>query len=333
MVVPEVEDDRAAVGDQLGGPPADRGLLDGVLAQPERRVGLVAGPDREGAAVGPPDEALFGEPGQVAPDRLVGDAQGLDQVAAADATALADEIGDHLQPVGRQELLTRADEACHTIPQNTTQTHGDESDDERDRAPAPRADVRDDGRRSGASSSARSSSTGSATSGATSTPTWARRGSRSASIAALEPDDYIVSTHRGHGHAIAKGHDPRLMMAELFGKETGYCHGRGGSMHVASRAIRNLGANGVVAGGLGIATGAALAIKQRGGSEVVVAFCSDGASANGHVARIDEPGRDLGPAGDLRPREQPVRGLDPDPRQRPGRAPLERGPRATACPG
>jgi len=101
------------------------------------------------------------------------------------------------------------------------------------------------------------------------------------SIAAIEPEDYIVSTHRGHGHAIAKGHDPRLMMAELFGKETGYCHGRGGSMHVASRSIRNLGANGVVAGGLGIATGSALAIKQRGGTGVVVAFCSDGASANG----------------------------------------------------
>lgn len=100
-------------------------------------------------------------------------------------------------------------------------------------------------------------------------------------IAALEPDDYIVSTHRGHGHAIAKGHDPKLMMAELFGKETGYCHGRGGSMHVASRSIRNLGANGVVGGGLGIGDGAALAIKQRGGKEVVVAFCSDGSSANG----------------------------------------------------
>ncbi|HEX6655972.1 MAG TPA: thiamine pyrophosphate-dependent dehydrogenase E1 component subunit alpha, partial [Candidatus Limnocylindria bacterium] len=98
---------------------------------------------------------------------------------------------------------------------------------------------------------------------------------------AINHDDYIVSTHRGHGHAIAKGHEPRLMMAELFGKETGYCHGRGGSMHVASRSVRNLGANGVVAGGLGIAAGAALAIKQRGGSEVVVAFCSDGSSANG----------------------------------------------------
>jgi pyruvate dehydrogenase E1 component alpha subunit len=101
------------------------------------------------------------------------------------------------------------------------------------------------------------------------------------SIAAIDPDDYIVSTHRGHGHAIAKGHDPKRMMAELFGKETGYCHGRGGSMHVASRSVRNLGANGVVAGGLGIATGAALAIKQRGGREVVLAFCSDGSSANG----------------------------------------------------
>ena len=100
------------------------------------------------------------------------------------------------------------------------------------------------------------------------------------SIAALEPEDSIVSTHRGHGHAIAKGHEPARMMAELFGKETGYCHGRGGSMHVASRAVHNLGANGVVAGGLGIATGAALAVKQRGGTEVVVAFCSDGSAAN-----------------------------------------------------
>ena len=100
-------------------------------------------------------------------------------------------------------------------------------------------------------------------------------------MAALEPDDYIVSTHRGHGHAIAKGHDPRRMMAELFGKETGYCRGRGGSMHVASRSVRNLGANGIVGGGLPIANGAALAIRQRKGSEVVVAFCSDGSSANG----------------------------------------------------
>jgi acetoin:2,6-dichlorophenolindophenol oxidoreductase subunit alpha len=101
------------------------------------------------------------------------------------------------------------------------------------------------------------------------------------SIAALEADDYIVSTHRGHGHAIAKGHEPRRMMAELFGRETGYCRGRGGSMHVASRSVRNLGANGIVGGGLAIAVGAAMAIHQRGGREVVGAFCSDGSSANG----------------------------------------------------
>ena len=101
------------------------------------------------------------------------------------------------------------------------------------------------------------------------------------SIAALEPDDYIVSTHRGHGHAIAKGHDPRRMMAELFGRDTGYCRGRGGSMHVASRSVRNLGANGIVGGGLAIAVGAAMAIRQRSGTEVVAAFCSDGSSANG----------------------------------------------------
>jgi acetoin:2,6-dichlorophenolindophenol oxidoreductase subunit alpha len=100
-------------------------------------------------------------------------------------------------------------------------------------------------------------------------------------VAAIEAEDYIVSTHRGHGHAIAKGHEPKRMMAELFGKETGYCRGRGGSMHVASRSIRNLGANGIVAGGLGIAAGAAMAITQRGGSDIVVAFCSDGSSAIG----------------------------------------------------
>jgi TPP-dependent pyruvate/acetoin dehydrogenase alpha subunit len=112
-------------------------------------------------------------------------------------------------------------------------------------------------------------------------PYLGEEGIATGAIAALQPDDYIVSTHRGHGHAIAKGHEPRRMMAELFGKETGYCRGRGGSMHVASRSVRNLGANGIVAGGLGIADGAALSIKQRGGSEVVVAFCSDGSSANG----------------------------------------------------
>ena len=101
------------------------------------------------------------------------------------------------------------------------------------------------------------------------------------SITACEPEDYIVSTHRGHGHAIAKGHDPRIMMAELFGKETGYCRGRGGSMHVSNLAQHNLGANGIVGGGIPIATGAALGLKHKGNRQVVLCFFSDGATNNG----------------------------------------------------
>ncbi len=100
-------------------------------------------------------------------------------------------------------------------------------------------------------------------------------------IAAINPDDYIVSTHRGHGHAIAKGHDVRLMMAELLGRETGYCKGRGGSMHVANMKQFNLGANGIVGGGIPLATGAGMAIKQKKTSQVVLCFFSDGAVNNG----------------------------------------------------
>ncbi len=100
-------------------------------------------------------------------------------------------------------------------------------------------------------------------------------------IAAINPDDYIVSTHRGHGHAIAKGHDVKLMMAELMGKETGYCKGRGGSMHVANMKQFNLGANGIVGGGIPLATGAGMAIKQKKTSQVVLCFFSDGAVNNG----------------------------------------------------
>lgn len=101
------------------------------------------------------------------------------------------------------------------------------------------------------------------------------------SIAACEPEDFVVSTHRGHGHAIAKGHDPRLMMAELFGKETGYCRGRGGSMHVSNLAQHNLGANGIVGGGIPIATGAAMALKYKHSRQLVLCFFSDGATNNG----------------------------------------------------
>ena len=100
-------------------------------------------------------------------------------------------------------------------------------------------------------------------------------------FAAIGPQDYFTSTHRGHGHAIARGADPKLAMAELFGKKTGYCKGKGGSMHLADFSVGMLGANGVVGGGFNIATGAALAIKQRHGSDVAVCFFGDGASSRG----------------------------------------------------
>lgn len=99
--------------------------------------------------------------------------------------------------------------------------------------------------------------------------------------AALRPDDYILSTHRGHGHCIAKGADVRRMMAEFLGKETGYCRGRGGSMHIADVEGGNLGANGIVAGGLPIATGVGLSIQVRGSGQVCVAFFGDGAANEG----------------------------------------------------
>jgi len=99
--------------------------------------------------------------------------------------------------------------------------------------------------------------------------------------AALRSDDYITSTHRGHGHAIAKGIELNAIMAELYGKETGACRGRGGSMHVADFSIGMLGANGIVAGGLGIAAGAALSARNRGGDQVAVAFFGDGAINKG----------------------------------------------------
>lgn len=97
----------------------------------------------------------------------------------------------------------------------------------------------------------------------------------------LTPTDYITSTHRGHGHAIAKGVDPAAMFAELYGRETGVCRGRGGSMHVADFSVGMLGANGIVGGGFGIATGAAFAIKYQRRSDVAVCFFGDGAVNKG----------------------------------------------------
>ena len=99
--------------------------------------------------------------------------------------------------------------------------------------------------------------------------------------AALSEEDYITSTHRGHGHCIARGGELKKMVAELLGKKTGYCSGMGGSMHIADLSMGNMGANGIVGGGIPIAVGAALGIKIRKRDAVAVAFFSDGASCNG----------------------------------------------------
>jgi pyruvate dehydrogenase E1 component alpha subunit len=99
--------------------------------------------------------------------------------------------------------------------------------------------------------------------------------------ATLRDSDYITSTHRGHGHLIAKGGDIRLMMAELFGKKTGYCKGKGGSMHIADLHLGILGANGIVGGGPPLAAGAALAAQIRKRDDVAVCFFGDGASNQG----------------------------------------------------
>ena len=102
--------------------------------------------------------------------------------------------------------------------------------------------------------------------------------------AALREDDYIVSTHRGHGHCIAKGGELKKMMAEVLGREAGYCGGRGGSMHIADVTKGNIGANGIVGGGIPIGVGAGLGISIRGSDQVVAIFFSDGASNNGVFA-------------------------------------------------
>jgi acetoin:2,6-dichlorophenolindophenol oxidoreductase subunit alpha len=99
--------------------------------------------------------------------------------------------------------------------------------------------------------------------------------------APLSAADYITSTHRGHGHCIAKGAELKPMFAEFLGRETGYCKGRGGSMHIADPRHGNLGANGIVGGGLPIAVGAALSAKRRGSKAVAVAFFGDGANNEG----------------------------------------------------
>lgn len=99
--------------------------------------------------------------------------------------------------------------------------------------------------------------------------------------AALNPDDYLLNHHRGHGHCLSWGSDVNRMMAEFMGKETGYCRGRGGSMHIANVEANNLGANGIVAGGIPIAVGVGLSIKMRKTDQVVIVIFGDGATNEG----------------------------------------------------
>src|SRR6266566_3174792 len=103
---------------------------------------------------------------------------------------------------------------------------------------------------------------------------------------ALRPDDYITSTHRGHGHCLAKGASPDRMFAELLGKEAGYCRGKGGSMHIADPATGNLGANAIVGGSAGIATGAALSSKRLDTGQVTVCFFGEGALGQGVLYEV-----------------------------------------------
>ena len=103
---------------------------------------------------------------------------------------------------------------------------------------------------------------------------------------ALRPDDYITSTHRGHGHCLAKGAAVDLMFAELLGKEAGYCKGKGGSMHIADPATGNLGANAIVGGSAGIATGAAFSAKRLGTGQVAVCFFGEGALGQGVLYEV-----------------------------------------------
>lgn len=102
----------------------------------------------------------------------------------------------------------------------------------------------------------------------------------------LRREDYITSTHRGHGHCLAKGAQVDRMFAELLGKAAGYCRGKGGSMHIADQETGNLGANAIVAGSAGIATGAALSIKKRGTDQVAVCFFGEGALGQGILYEV-----------------------------------------------
>ena len=127
-------------------------------------------------------------------------------------------------------------------------------------------------------------------------PRSGKRRSPSERVRRCAPADHITSTHRGHGHAIAKGVAVEPMMAELFGRESGSCRGKGGSMHIADFSVGMLGANGIVGGGFGIATGAALGLYMSGSDNVVLCFFGDSAINQGalqenanYAASTDSP--------------------------------------------
>ncbi len=179
------------------------------------------------------------------------------------------------------------------------------------------------------SRSRRTSSTAARRCPASRTSTSARRRVAVGVCSALRRDDWITSTHRGHGHCLAKGAEPGRMFAELLGKEAGYCRGKGGSMHIADHENGNLGANAIVGGSAGIATGAAFSAKRRGTDQVAVCFFGEGALGQGLALRGDEHGLALEAAGDLRLREQPLQRVHAlprgDRRRRSSRAPRRSG--------
>ena len=139
-----------------------------------------------------------------------------------------------------------------------------------------------------------------------------QEGSAVGACAALRAEDYILSTHRGHGHCIAKGARAGEMMAEFFGKETGYCRGRGGSMHMADVDTGNLGANGIVAGGVPMAAGVGLSIQMQRQDRVVAGLLWRRRGQRRRISREPQPGGDLESAGHLLLREQPLRHVHVD---------------------
>ena len=153
----------------------------------------------------------------------------------------------------------------------------------------------------------------------------ARRRSRSACARPSTVTDRVTSTHRGHGHCIAKGADIQRMMAELFGRVDGYCKGKGGSMHIADFAVGMLGANGIVGGGLPIACGAALAAQLEGKGDVDGVLLRRRRGGRGRVPRGAQHRLAVEAADRLRLREQPVRGEQRGRRAAPARR--RRGPR------